>query len=39
MDILIGIIFVTLTLISSVFIGKSKWFDNLMRKIGNYLSS
>ena len=38
MDILIGVFLVILTLIGSVFIGRSKWFDRLMKEVGNHLS-
>jgi len=37
MDILVGISLVILTFIGSVFIGRSKWFDRLMKDIGELL--
>ena len=33
MDILIGILLVILALISSIFIGRSKWFDKFMKEV------
>jgi len=39
MNTLIGVSLVILTLIGSVLIGRSEWFDRLMKDIGNYLSS